>query len=92
MIKSKCFVRLNDLTCTTYNSPIENSTLYIPTESSNIIEYNVRVEFRNIEGNIIYTPVLQSTRASFLNTKTGAKYELDCIYMTTDNNEHNFLS
>ena len=90
MIKSKCFVRLNDLTCTTYNSPIENSTLYIPTESSNIIEYNVRVEFRNIEGNIIYTPVLQSTRASFLNTKTGAKYELDCIYINTDNTLHNF--
>lgn len=90
MTKAKCFVRLNDLTCTTYNSPIENSTLYIPTESSDIIEYNVQVEFKDILENIIYFPTLQATRASFLNTKTGAKYELDCTFVSTDNNIHNF--
>lgn len=91
MINSRCFVRLHEINCVTYNSIVENNLLYLPTNVNSKIEYRLQIEFKNITGDIIYTQIPTTVNAVFLNSKTGTKYSLNCSYVSTSNNLNEYL-
>ena len=86
MAKSKCFVRLDKLTCLTYELPIVDNTLYLPSEVTDFVNYKLEIEFKDVAGDILYTDIPETVTAVFLNSRTGGRYSLNCEYVSTLNN------
>ena len=91
MANSKCFTRLHEITCVTYDAPVLDNLFYLPTEADSIIEYNLQVEFKNIIGDILYTNIPTDVTPVFLNSRTGARYSLECQYLGRSNNLNGYL-